>query len=219
MNTYLDVGLTGGIACGKSLVLSIFKALGCSVLDADKIYHGLIEHGKPLYKKLVREFGEGILNEEKDIDRSALGKVVFNDDEKRRKLNQITHPAVIKEQRKLKKQIRKKLKAQKVEEALIITDAALMIEAGTYKNYDKVIVVASSPEVQIQRLVARENVTEEEAKRRIDSQMSVEKKTEFADFVIDNNGTSEELIRNVEVVHAAIFESLHEEDYITSDRL
>ena len=209
MSIFLDIGLTGGIACGRSLALSIFKALGCSVLDADEIYHDLIVSGKPLHKKLVKVFGDAILDENKEIKRDFLAEMVFNDEAARKKLNSIAHPAVVKEQRRLKKIIRKELKQEKVEEALIVTDAALMIESGTYKNYDKVIVVASESEIQLQRLMKRNSISEEEARKRIISQMPVSEKIKYADYVIFNNGTAEELVREVESVHAQIFEELH----------
>lgn len=206
MGKYLDVGLTGAIACGKSLVLSIFKALGCPVLDADRIYHDLIAPGMPLNRELVKEFGSGIQTADGSIDRGALGRIVFNDAAARERLNRLTHPAVVHEQKKLKDEIRKNLKKQGIDQAVIVTDAALMIEAGTYRSYDKIVVVACETEIQVRRLMARGTLDEAEARRRIAAQMSSVEKTKFADYVIANNGAAHELIRAVETVYAKLCE-------------
>ena len=204
----LDVGLTGGIGCGKSLALSIFKALGCQTLNADVMYHDLIQPGRPLQKKLVKEFGGEILDESGAIDRKKLGAIVFADPTRREQLNKLAHPAVVKEQKRLKKEIRKQLKRENIEQAVIVTDAALMIEAGTYKNYDKVIVVACEPENQKQRIMARNGYSEEEATRRIESQMPVSEKVKYADYVIHNDAGPQELIKEVETVLAKLYESM-----------
>lgn len=209
MTKVLDVGLTGGIACGKSLVLSIFKAVGCLTLDADAVYHDLIKSGKPLYDKLVKQFGKTILDADGEIDRRSLGKIVFGDSQMREKLNNIAHPDVVNEQERIKKEFRKKLKKQNIDEAVIITDAALMIEAGTYKRYDKLVVVTCSPEIQIRRLMERSNIDEEEAQRRIASQMPLEEKAALADYVIENNAGPEQLIRRVEEIHHLLLEDVH----------
>ena len=204
----LDVGLTGGIGCGKSLALSIFKALGCPTLDSDVIYHNLIQPGKPLYAKLVKSFGEEILDDDDAINRKKLATIVFADEEKRQLLNKLAHPAVIKEQKRIKKEIRKQLKRENIEQAVIITDAALMIEAGTYKNYDAVIVVACEPETQLRRIMARDGLEETEAQRRIDAQMPVTEKVKYADYVIRNDAGPQELIKEAETVLAKLFDSM-----------
>lgn len=204
----LDVGLTGGIGCGKSLALSIFRALGCPTLDADDIYHDLIQTGKPLYTRLVRAFGTGILGSDDAIDRKKLAAVVFADSEKRERLNELAHPAVIEEQKRRKKEIRKQLKRENVSHAVIVTDAALMIEAGTCKNYDAVVVVACEPETQLRRIMERDGLSEADARRRIDAQMPVAEKVKYADYVIRNDAGPRELITQVETVLAALFDSM-----------
>jgi dephospho-CoA kinase len=206
MGKYLDVGLTGGIACGKSLVLEIFQSLGCHTFDADAIYHDLISAGRALHNKLVREFGERILTPSGEIDRSALGKIVFNDAKAMEQLNGIAHPAVVKEQNRLKKNIIKKLKKQGIDQAVLMTSAALMIEAGTYTRYDRIVVVSCKPEVQTTRLVNSRSLSVQEAQKRLASQMPVVEKETFADYVIENNGTVESLIRRVEEVYHLLTE-------------
>jgi dephospho-CoA kinase len=208
MGKFLNVGLTGAIACGKSLALSIFKAMGCPVMDADQIYHELVQPGEKLLQKLVKEFGEEILQEDGSLNRDALRKIITEKPAARGKLNRIAHPAVIKEQNRRRKEIKKDLKSKDIDQAVIITDAALMIESGNYKNFDKVVVIACRPENQLQRLMAREAITEEEAKARMALQMTSKEKEAYADYIVDNNGTSEELIRNVEQVLSHLFEDV-----------
>jgi dephospho-CoA kinase len=209
MSKYLNVGLTGGIACGKSLVASMFQALGCPVLDADKVYHSLILPGKPLLKKLAAQFGQAILQDDGALNRQALAEIIFADELARQKLDSLTHPQVQKEMKRLRKEIIKDLKRKKIEEAVLISDAALMVESGSYKSYDQLVVVTAEKETQVQRLVARNAITEEEALKRIESQMPIEQKASFADHVISNNGTAEELVNTVQEVHARLFDSMH----------
>ena len=204
----LDVGLTGGIGCGKSIALSIFKALGCPTLDSDVIYHDLIQPGKPLHAKLIKTFGDEISDADGVIDRQKLGAVIFADEEKRQLLNSLAHPAVVKEQKRLKKEIRQQLKRENVEQAVVVTDAALMIEAGTYKNYDALVVVACEAETQLRRVMNRDGLSESEARRRIEAQMPIADKVKYADYVVRNDAGPQELIKEVETVLAALFDSM-----------
>jgi dephospho-CoA kinase len=196
MGVFLDVGLTGGISCGKSTVLRMFAVLGCFTLDADSIYHELIGQGGPIYNKVVEHFGEGVVDGRQRIDRVALGEIVFNDPDALAKLNAISHPIIVEEQERLKAEIRKKH-----EGGIIITDAALMIEAGTYKRYDKVVVVTCEEELQLQRLMRRAAIGEKEAGKRIAAQMTMEEKLRYADYVIHNDDSIEALKREVEDVY------------------
>lgn len=209
MGKYLNVGLTGAIGCGKSLALSIFKALGCPVMDADVIYHQLVAPGQPLLIKLKKQFGENVINSQGCLDRKFLRELITRDSEAREKLNSLTHPAVVKEQNQRRKEIIKGLKKKQIEEAVIITDAALMIESGNYKSFDKVVVVACRPEIQLERLMKREEIAEDQARERISLQMTSVEKEACADYIIDNNGSSRELIRNVEDVLCQLFEDIH----------
>jgi dephospho-CoA kinase len=179
----LRVGLTGGIATGKSTVGAMFIELGCHLIDSDRITHQLLEPGQPVHAAVVKEFGEGILAANGLIDRHILGDIVFRDSAARRKLNSLVHPAVIQRQQEWLNEMESKDPT-----GIAIVDAALMIEVGTYKNYDKVIVVTCPPETQKARLRSRSGLTDEEIETRIRSQMPIEEKVKFADLVVDTAG-------------------------------
>ena len=170
----LRLGLTGGIASGKSTVGSMLRKLGLTVLDADSIAHELIETGKPAYEEVVREFGPAILNADKRISRAALAKIVFADPEKLARLNAIVHPRV--EERLF-------VEFEKLQRHVlpgpVFVEAALIIEAGLDKKLDGVVVVWCKPEQQIERLTER-GLSEEEARRRIASQLPLEEKLRHA---------------------------------------
>jgi dephospho-CoA kinase len=179
----LRLGLTGGIACGKSTVGSMLRKLGLTVLDADSIAHELIETGEPAYEEVVREFGPDILNADKRISRAALAKIVFADSAKLARLNAIVHPRV--EERLL-------VEFEKLQRhaapTLAFVEAALIIEAGLDKKLDGVVVVWCKPEQQLGRLLAR-GLSEEEALRRINSQLPLEEKLRHATEKIDCSGS------------------------------
>jgi len=195
----LRVGLTGGIATGKSTVGAMFVDLGCRLIDSDRITHQLLEPGQAVHAAVVKEFGERILAPDETIDRRILGGIVFRDAEARGKLNSIVHPAVIQRQKEWLEQVE-----AEDPRAIAMVDAALMIEVGTYRNYDKVIVVMCSPEIQRQRLRARSTLSEEEIESRIRSQMPMEEKVKYADFVIDNSGTIEQTREQVGLVYGQL---------------
>jgi len=180
----LRVGLTGGIATGKSTVGLMFVELGCHLLDADRITHELFQPGEPVHTSVVQAFGERILAADGTIDRKVLGGIVFKDPQARAKLNGLVHPSVIRRQQEWLKQIEEEDPA-----GIAIVDAALMIEAGTYKNYEKVIVVTCAPEIQRLRLLARSGLTEDEIEARIRSQMPIDEKVKYAHFAVDNSGS------------------------------
>lgn len=189
----LRVGLTGGIATGKSTVGRMFVELGCHLIDSDGITHRLFEPGQPVYNAVVQEFGKRILAIDGTIDRRILGGIVFKEDpDARFKLNKMVHPAVIQRQQEW---------LQEVEAGdpggIAIVDATLMIEVGTYKNYEKVVVVTCSPEVQRQRLKERSGLSSDDIEARIRSQMPMSEKIKFADFVIENSGDLEATRRQV----------------------
>jgi dephospho-CoA kinase len=178
----LRVGLTGSIAVGKSFVASVFTELGSHVLDADQTAREVVMPGTPGLKALVQEFGEEILNADGTLDRKALGALVFADEQKRQRLNYILHPFIIARQDEI-------LNDWEREDprGIGIVDAALMIESGGYRRFDKLIVVHCRPEVQLERLMLRDKLSQEEAQRRIDSQMPQEEKQKFADYLIDTS--------------------------------
>ena len=196
----LRVGLTGSIAVGKSFVTSVFTELGCHVLDADQTAREVVMPGTPGLQALVQEFGDDVLNADGTLDRKALGAVVFADEEKRQRLNHILHPFIIARQDEI-------LNDWEREDprGIGIVDAALMIESGGYRRFDKLIVVHCRPEVQLERLMLRDNLSQVEAQRRIDSQMPQEEKQKFADYLIDtSDGFALARSRTVEVYNQLI---------------
>jgi len=192
----LKVGLTGSIAVGKSYVVSVLAELGCATFDADKLAHSVMEPGREAYKDIVSEFGSEILREDGAIDRTKLGPIVFADTEKRKRLNEIVHPRVIEEQNRLLAE------AEAADpDGIAVIDAALMIESGGYKRFDKLIVVFCDRETQIERLMERNKITREDAEQRVAAQMSSEEKRRYADYEINTSGTFEDTRERVIAVH------------------
>jgi dephospho-CoA kinase len=177
----LRVGLTGSIAVGKSFVVECFRGLGCRVLDADLTAREVVEPGTEGLRRVVEEFGESVLAGGA-LDRKKLGAIVFADPEKRNLLNSIVHPLVIEKQDRW-------VLARETEDpnGIAIVDAALMIESGGYKRFDKLIVVWCNADIQLARLMQRDGLTAAEAQRRIDAQMPQEEKKKYADFLIDTS--------------------------------
>ncbi|MFI5359294.1 MAG: dephospho-CoA kinase [Halanaerobiales bacterium] len=184
------IGLTGGIASGKSTVSNYLAELGAIIIDADKIAHEIMEKGKTAYWQVIEAFGREILAENGEIDRSRLGKIVFNNLEKKKILEEITHPQVIRE-------MREKIEEYRAENKVIVLDVPLLFEAGLDSMVDETWVVYVDRETQLQRLIARDGLSYEEANKRIQAQMSLEKKRVLADFVINNKGNIEDLKRQV----------------------
>ena len=178
----LRVGLTGSIAVGKTFVTSVFGELGCRVLDADLTAREVVAPGADGLKAVVAQFGEEILTPDGTLDRARMSSIVFADEEKRLRLNHILHPFIIARQ----DEILREWEAENPD-GIAIVDAALMIESGGYKRFDKLIVVHCRPEVQLERLMLRNNLPLAEAQRRIASQMPQEEKQKYADFLIDTS--------------------------------
>ena len=191
----LKVGLTGSIAVGKSFVLGVLAELGCRVLDADETAREVVRPGTPGLNSVIEAFGKGILRDDGTLDRAALGTVVFGDEAKRQLLNSILHPFIIAAQ---DDQIRGW--EQDDPNGIAVVDAALMIESGGYRRFDKLIVVHCRPEVQLERLRARERLSPEEAAQRIAAQMPQEEKKKYADFLIDTSEGFEDTRRKTEAV-------------------
>jgi len=191
----LRVGLTGSIGVGKSFVASVFVELGCHVVDADQTAREVVMPGTPGLKALTEAFGDEILNPDGTLNRKQLGAVVFNDERQRQRLNHILHPFIIVRQDEI-------MNAWEAEDpdGVGIIDAALMIESGGYKRFDKLIVVHCRPEVQLERLMLRDKLSRDEALRRINAQMPQEEKQKFADYLIDtSDGFELTRTRTVEV--------------------
>lgn len=176
----LKVGLTGGIACGKTTVGRIFTSLGAAVLDADEIAHLLIEPGAPAYDKVVEAFGRDILRPDNSISRSLLGRIVFASPDQRARLEAILHPMIRDEEAARMKRL-----VETGQGRIIVTNAALLIETGFYRDYHRVVVVHCAPEAQLQRLMLRDGLSDAEARARIDAQMEPREKVKVAHYAID----------------------------------
>jgi dephospho-CoA kinase len=191
----LKVGLTGSIAVGKSFVLSILSELGCRVLDADTTAREMVAARTPGLKAVVEAFGPEVLTPDGELDRARLGALVFGDERERLRLNSILHPFIIAAQ---DEQVRE----WEGEDpgGIAVIDAALMIESGGYRRFDKLIVVHCRPEVQLERLMARDGLGREDAEKRIAAQMPQEEKKKFADFLIDTSDGFEDARRQTEAL-------------------
>lgn len=198
----LKVGLTGGIACGKSNALRHFGKLGAFTIDADLISRQVVQPGKPAYNEIAKEFGPSILNQDGTINRKMLGKLVFSDESSRLRLNEIIHPHILAEENR---QIDHFINSQpRAHSPVIVVDAALMIEAGSYRKYDVLIVVYCPTSVQLNRLKSREQISEAEAQQRIDSQLSLLEKAKFGDYVIDTTGKLADTFEQVRHIYLEI---------------
>jgi len=189
----LKVGLTGGLASGKSFVGAALEDLGCKLIEADELGHEVLMPDGAAYASVVREFGRGILNEEGEIDRRLLALEVFGDTERLKLLNSLVHPEV----RRLTDQLIADFFAADPE-AIVVVAAAIHVETGGYKRFDKLIVVVCTVEQQIERAMKRDGSTREQALARLASQMPLEEKRNYADYVIDTSGTKEETLRQTE---------------------
>jgi dephospho-CoA kinase len=208
----LKVGLTGGIACGKSYALKEFHRLGAYAIDADKIAHSVTEPGQPAYEEIVAHFGREILLEDGCIDRKKLGALIFGNGSERMKLNSIVHPFILQEEHRMMSEAQKNPRS--LRSPILMVDAALMVEVGSYRNYDFVVVVYCHPSIQLSRLVTREGLTEEEAWQRISSQMPLLEKVRYADYVIENSGKLSHAHRQIKQVFAELinyYEELNEQ--------
>ena len=187
----LVLGLTGGIATGKSTADKFFEEKNNPIVDCDEIAHNIMNVNKPAWKDIKEVFGEKYLNEDQTINRKKLGKLVFNDPTKMKILNEITHPRIFQE---MESQI-----AQYKSEgySLIIVDAPVLFESHSEKYYDKTLVISLPQDLQIKRLMARNNLTKEEALSRINSQMSLKEKEARATYVIENTGSVEDLYKKL----------------------
>ncbi|HSB03673.1 MAG TPA: dephospho-CoA kinase [Thermodesulfobacteriota bacterium] len=183
----LIVGLTGGVASGKSTISNILREEGAYLIDADQIARDLVRPDTPTWHELIKTFGEEILQRDGSIHRKKLATLVFSSSEKRSLLNRILHPRIKEETQRRLKEI-----GQKDPEAVVVIDAALLVETGDYRWMDRVIVVYSTKAQQIERLRERDRASEEEAQRIVSAQMPTEEKLNVADFVIRNEGSLQE---------------------------
>jgi dephospho-CoA kinase len=200
---FLLVGLTGSIATGKSTVSRMFAHLGARLIDADLLAREVGMPGQPAYVRIVEEFGRQVVQEDGSLDRKALGAVVFADAAKRRRLEEITHPAIGARQQRILSVL-----DEEAFEGVVIWDAALLFEGGGTAKMDRVVVVYADPETERRRLMERDGLSDADARARIGSQMPVAEKAKLADHVIDNSGTREETERQVRAVYGALLAEL-----------
>jgi dephospho-CoA kinase len=184
----LLIGLTGGISSGKSTVLQHLRQAGYSVIDADKLGHKVLEQGNLGYNKVVKSFGNEILNPDGSVNRTALGRIVFVDAEKLKQLNEISHPIIA-------EMIQNEFEESVSDSngGIVFLEAALLIEANWYKVCGHIWVVSLDPTVALSRLKERDNLSETEAKLRVGAQLDQEERLAYADVVLQNEGTHEEL--------------------------
>ncbi len=194
-----NIGLTGGIACGKSKVAEIFNNLGFYTIDSDDVSRKVMEKGEIAYNKIVKYFGSDILDENGNIIRKKLGSIVFSNKEKLIVLEEIVHPAIFDYEKKLRSQI-----YGKDDKAVIITHAAKMIESGSFIHYDALIVVTTDKNIQIKRLIKRDNITKEQAENILNNQLSQEERLKYAKFIIDNSKDINNLTLEVKRVYNLI---------------
>lgn len=192
------VGLTGGIASGKSTVARMFEQLGVPVVDADAIAREVVEPGQPAHEEIREAFGDEVLEPDGTLDRKKLGAVVFGDREARARLNAITHPRIA------QRSGERMAELQRGAHPYLVYEAALLVENGAYKAFDALVVVAADRATQLRRLQRRDALDESQARARLDAQLPLEHKVEVADYVVHNEGDLEETEEQVRQVHAAL---------------
>lgn len=193
------IGLTGGIATGKSQSSKIFKELGCYVIDADKLSRTLTTKNSKCLKEIIETFGTDILKDNGTLNRKKLGQIVFNDKQAKKDLERIIHPHIIKKTNEII--------AKKYNNTNIVVDAPLLFEVGLDRVCDKVIVIYTRYHIQITRFMKRDNISKEEAIKRISLQMPIEEKIRLADITIDNSGTLIDLKKNVKFIYRILIKN------------
>ena len=194
----LIIGLTGGIACGKSTVTQLLQRRGADIIDLDQIGHELLKANSPVMKQLLKTFGPEVLDLSGDVNRTKLGKIVFADPLARQQLNDIVHPEIHRISRQL---AQSKVKNQA--DSIIVIESPLLIESGGYRSVDYVVLVSATPDQQIVRLMKRsleqnKTMTQLDAEKRIAAQMSLKEKMAYADYIVDNQGDLTELGKQVD---------------------
>ena len=200
---FLLVGLTGGIATGKSTVSEMLRRLGCEIIDADRLARDVVEPEQPAWKQIVADFGRGVVNADGTLDRKKLGAIVFADPDRRKRLEAITHPAI-----RARFQARLDELAAQGFAGIVVFDAPVMIESGGYRNMDRLVVVVTDEATQASRLRTRDGTDDAEGRRKVASQMPLAEKAKLADYVIDNSGDRETTAAEVRRVFAALMADL-----------
>lgn len=200
----LKVGLTGGIASGKSTIARLFGELGCIVLDADALVAELYRPGRAGHRALVETYGTGILRPDGEVDRQKLSDVAFRDASSAQRLNALIHPLVMEEEARIAAEEEKR-----GDDRIYVVEATLLLEAGGKQRYDRIVVVDVDPATQVARGIAR-GMTREEVERRIRHQLPRGERLAAADYVIDNSGDLEQATREVQRVYDALRADLAE---------
>lgn len=195
----IRAGLTGGLATGKSFVGRVLEELGCHVVRADDLGHQVMLPGAEAYDAIVREFGAGILGPEGNIDRRKLAGQVFSDPDKLSRLNNIVHPAVFRREEQFVENVR-----QTDPSGIVVVEAAILVETGRYRWFDRLILVVCTPEQQVERALERDGISREEVMVRLNRQMPLEEKRKFADYVIDTSGPKEQTIEQTRKVYESL---------------
>jgi dephospho-CoA kinase len=202
---FLLVGLTGGIATGKSTVTAMLGSPSVRVVDADALAREVVEPGTPALGQIVAEFGREVLQADGRLDRARLGEIVFPDPVKRKRLEAITHPAIRARFEKIMADLERA-----GWDGILIWDAALLVESGGNKKMDRLVVVTTDAATQFRRLMARDGGSEEVARARTASQMPLAVKARYADYVIDNSGTPAQTEARVREVYRALLDDLRQ---------
>lgn len=189
----MNIGLTGGIATGKSTVSQMLERRGAALVDADRIAREVVEPGQAPLRQIAERFGQAVLNEDGTLNRRKLGQIVFSDEAERKALEAITHPAI----RALMRERMARLEAEKPDR-LVVVDVPLLFESKLQSLFEQVLVVYVPRSVQLTRLMERDGLAEEEARKRLDAQMDIEDKKRLADYVIDNSAGLAETEEQIE---------------------
>jgi dephospho-CoA kinase len=195
----IRAGLTGGLATGKSFVGRVLQELGCHVVRADDLGHQVLAQGGEAYDAVVARFGTGILAADGSIDRKKLAAEVFSEPEKLKILNGLVHPAVIRREEEFIENVRNADPS-----GIVVVEAAILIETGSHRRFDKLILVVCEEEQQIERAMHRDGITREEAEARLRRQMPLREKIPYADFVIDSSGPKENTIEQTRKVYGLL---------------
>jgi dephospho-CoA kinase len=195
----LKVGLTGGLACGKSFVGEALVGLGCFLIHADELGHAVLAHGGEAYDDVVKEFGSDILGSEGEIDRPTLAARVFGSPERLARLNALVHPPVMRREQLLIEAF-----AAREPDGIAVVEAAILIETGSYRRFDRMILVTCLEEQQVERALRRPGARIEDIRSRLNRQMPLEEKRKFADYVIDTSGEKEATLRQTRDVYESL---------------
>lgn len=195
----LRVGLTGGLASGKTFVGKALGEMGCHLIQADELGHDVLLPGREAYDAVVNEFGNGILDQDNFIDRRRLGSLVFHDAHKLAKLSGIVHPAVIRREQDMVAQI-----AASDPHAIVVVEAAILVETGNHLKFDRVIVVVCTPQQQMERAMQRHAYSKEEIRERLSRQLPLEEKKRAAHYVIDTSSSKESTLEQTRTVYESL---------------